>query len=51
MVPVVVAFEKGVVDGVKVAAMGAGGVVPSVPPESEGIAGVECVSSDELESG
>ena len=51
LVPVVVAFEKNVVDGVKVTAMRAGGVVSSIPSEAEGIAGVECVAGNDLEGG
>ena len=51
MVPVVVAFEENVVDGVKVAAVRAGGVVSGISPEVEGIAGVECMAGDDLEGG
>ena len=49
LIPVVVAFEENVVDGVEVAAVRACGVVSGIPPEVEGIAGVECVARDDLE--
>ena len=49
-VPVVIALEEDVVDGVSVAAVGACGVVPSIPLKVGGVVGVECMSSDELES-
>ena len=51
LVPVVVAFEKNVVDGVEIPAMRAGGVVSGIPPEAEGIAGVKCVAGDDLKGG
>ena len=51
LVPVVVAFEKNVVDGVKIPAMRAGGVVTGIAPEAERIAGVECVAGDDLKGG
>ena len=50
-IPMVVAFEENVVDGVKVVAVRACRVVSGVPPESKGVTGVECVSGDDLESG
>jgi hypothetical protein len=50
-IPVVVAFEENVVDGVELAAMGACRVVTGVPPEPEGVAGIECVAGKNLESG
>ena len=46
-----VAFEKNVVDGVKLAAVRACGVVPGIPPESEGVPGVECMARDDLKGG
>ena len=47
----VIAFEENVIDGVKVAAVGAGCVIAGVSPEAEGIASVESVARDDLEGG
>ena len=50
LVPEVVAVEEDVVDGMKVAAMWACGVVISSLSEPGGICGIKCVSGDGLES-
>jgi hypothetical protein len=45
-VPVVIAIEKGVVNGVWVATVGACGVVPGVPSKAEGVVGGEGMAGD-----
>jgi hypothetical protein len=45
-IPMVVTVEEDMVDGVTIAAVGACGVIPDVPPKTGGVVGVECVSCD-----
>ena len=49
LVPVLVAVEKDVVNGVTVAAVGARDVIPGIPPKTGGVIGVKSVSCNELE--